>query len=94
MLELDDIGLSLLEISHRSQDFIEIIAETKKLTKKLLNIPNEYEILFLQGGASLQFYMTALNFLNEDGCAGYINTGTWSTKAIIEGCNTTNICLI
>ena len=94
VLDINNIGLSILEISHRSQDFIEIIEETKKLTKKLLNIPNEYEILFLQGGASLQFYMTALNFLNEDGCAGYINTGTWSTKAIIEAKKAGNIITI
>jgi len=81
--ELNNIGLSLLEISHRSQDFIDIINEAKRLTKKLLNISDNYEVLFLQGGASLQFYMSALNFSKQHG-GGYIDTGIWSQKAIKE----------
>ena len=81
--ELNNIGLSLLEISHRSKDFIDIIHEAKRLTKKLLNISNNYEVLFLQGGASLQFYMSALNFSQQNG-GGYIDTGIWSQKAIKE----------
>ena len=84
VIELNDIGLSLLEISHRSKHFTEIIEETKELTKELLNISNDYEVLFLQGGASLQFYMSALNFSNNHGKSGYIDTGTWSSKAIAE----------
>lgn len=83
VIELNNIGLSLLEISHRSNDFTNIINEAKELTKELLNISNDYEILFLQGGASLQFYMSALNFSHTNG-GGYINTGTWSQKAIKE----------
>jgi phosphoserine aminotransferase len=83
-LEINNSGLSLLEISHRSQDFISIIEEAKALTKELLNISEDYEILFLQGGASLQFYMAALNFSKPNGIAGYIDTGTWSKKAIEE----------
>ena len=81
--ELNNVGLSLLEISHRSQNFIDIINEAKELIKKLLKIPNNYEVLFLQGGASLQFHMTALNFLKKNG-GGYIDTGIWSKKAIKE----------
>lgn len=83
VLELDNSGLSLLEISHRGDSFVEIIEESKSLTKKLLGISDTHEILFLQGGASLQFYMSALNFFNEYG-GGYIDTGTWSSKAIVE----------
>ena len=91
--ELHDIGLSLLEISHRSNHFIEILNEAKQLTKELMNISDTHEILFLQGGASLQFYMSSLNFFRKHG-GGYINTGTWSQKAIIESkkvCNTRTI---
>lgn len=85
VLELNNIGLSLLEISHRSTHFINIIEEAKSLVKELLNISDEYEVLFLQGGASLQFYMSALNLSSEFSNDGYIDTGTWSSKAIKEG---------
>ena len=61
VLDLDQTGLSILEISHRSPDFIKIINEARALTKEILNIPERYEVLFLQGGASLQFYVSALN---------------------------------
>tara|TARA_B100000700_G_C14992244_1_gene831907 strand:+ start:665 stop:1750 length:1086 start_codon:yes stop_codon:yes gene_type:complete len=84
VLNLNNTGLSILEISHRSKGFVDIINEARKLTKELLNIPNEYEVLFLQGGASLQFYMCALNIAQSSGTGGYIDTGTWSTKAIKE----------
>ena len=84
VIELNNTGLSLLEISHRSTEFIHIIEEAKNLTKEILNISDEYEVLFLQGGASLQFYMTSLNFMAQNGISGYIDTGTWSSKAIKE----------
>ena len=84
VIELNNIGLSILEISHRSSDFIEIMNQAKEITKQLLNIPDSHEVLFLQGGASLQFYMSALNFSRINGNAGYIDTGTWSQKAIKE----------
>ena len=84
VIELENTGLSLLEMSHRSSYFINIIEEAKALTKELLNISEEYEVLFLQGGASLQFYMSALNFSTAKGKSGYIDTGTWSSKAIKE----------
>ena len=84
VIELENTGLSLLEISHRSSYFINIIEKAKALTKELLNISEEYEVLFLQGGASLQFYMSALNFATAKGKSGYIDTGTWSSKAIKE----------
>ncbi|MFV0237782.1 MAG: 3-phosphoserine/phosphohydroxythreonine transaminase, partial [Flavobacteriales bacterium] len=82
--EFNDSGLSLIEISHRSQDFVEVMEKTRSLVKELLNVPKEYQVLFLQGGASLQFIMTPYNFLKKEGKASYINTGTWSDKAIKE----------
>ena len=85
VLNLNNTGLSILEISHRSKGFVNIINKARQLTKELLNIPDEYEVLFIQGGASLQFYMCALNIAQSNGLGGYIDTGTWSTKAIKEG---------
>ncbi len=82
VLELNNIGLSILEISHRSKDFMSIIEEAQFLVKKLLKVPDNYHILFLQGGASTQFAMVPLNLLPAKGLANYIDTGTWTTKAI------------
>ena len=83
VLELDNIGLSLIEISHRSKEFIAIMEEACSLSLKLLGLENKgYKAIFVQGGASLQFLMTAYNLLETK--AGYINSGTWSTKAINE----------
>ncbi|MDF1699138.1 MAG: 3-phosphoserine/phosphohydroxythreonine transaminase [Saprospiraceae bacterium] len=78
------MGLSILEISHRSKQFVEVLDEARARVRSLLNLPTEYDVLFLTGGASSQFYMTAMNLLNENDKAGYINTGAWSTKAIKE----------
>jgi len=81
--ELNNSGLSLLEISHRSKDFVEIMTKARSLALELLNLENKgYKALFLQGGASLQFLMSAYNLLDQK--AGYLNTGSWSTKAIKE----------
>ncbi len=81
--ELDNTGLSILEISHRSDKFSEIITKAKLLALEISGLDNsEYEVLFLQGGASHQYLMVASNFLNN--IAGYVNTGTWSEKAIAE----------
>lgn len=83
VLELDDIGLSLIEISHRSKEFVAIMEEARALALELLGLENKgYSALFLQGGASLQFLMVAYNLLEKK--AGYLNTGTWSSKAIKE----------
>ena len=78
------MGLSVLEISHRSKQFVEVLEEAEARVRSLLNVPEEYGVLFLTGGASSQFYMTAMNILNEDESAGYLDTGAWSTKAIKE----------
>ena len=77
--ELDTIGLSLIEISHRSKEFISIMNEAQSLVLKLLELDSsDYKVLFLQGGASMQFLMTAINLLDKR--AGFINTGSWSQK--------------
>lgn len=83
-LNFDGLGLSLLEISHRSKNFERIMDESRALVKSLFNVDDAYEVLFLGGGASLQFAMVPLNLLRENGTAAYVNTGVWSTKAIKE----------
>lgn len=80
----NDLNLSLLEISHRSADFVEVMENARNLVKKLLNVPDGYEVLYLGGGASLGFYIAAMNFLKVNGKAAYINTGTWASNAIKE----------
>jgi len=82
--DLGGMGLSILEISHRSKEVSEIMANAVNLTKELLGVGDEFEVLFLQGGASSQFYMSAMNMLGQDETAGYVDTGAWSTKAIKE----------
>lgn len=77
-------GLSILEVSHRSKEVVAFIEEAEQLVKELLGLPEGYHVLFLSGGASSQFYMTAMNLLDQDATAGYVNTGAWSTKAIKE----------
>jgi phosphoserine aminotransferase len=82
ILDLNGSGLSLMEISHRSKDFEAILKEAKDLFRELLEIPSGYSILFLQGGASLQFTMIPFNFLNTK--AAYLDSGSWASKAAKE----------
>ena len=82
IMNLNGIGLSLMEISHRSKDFQAVIDEAVALFKELLNIPEGYSVIFLGGGASLQFAMLPYNMLETK--AAYLNTGEWATKAIKE----------
>ncbi|MCP4124606.1 MAG: 3-phosphoserine/phosphohydroxythreonine transaminase [Bacteroidetes bacterium] len=82
--ELDGIGLSLLEISHRSKEFTSILSEAISLVKELLEVPEGYEVLFLQGGASSQFAMVPMNLMKKGGKAGYVNTGVWTEKAVLD----------
>lgn len=82
IVDYNQIGLSILEISHRSPEFQYVLDETKKLLKELLEIPSGYSILFLGGGASLQFCMIPYNLLQTK--AAYLDTGTWASKAIKE----------
>ncbi len=84
MLSLPGVGMSVMEISHRSKTFDEIIAHAESGLRQLLNIPDNYKILFLQGGASLQFSMIPMNFLPADGSADYVITGSWGKKALKE----------
>lgn len=84
MLSLPGVGMSVMEISHRSKTFDKIMAGAETGLRELLGIPNNYRILFLQGGASLQFSMVPMNFLPADGSADYIITGSWGKKALKE----------
>ncbi len=83
LLDFNGTGLSILEISHRSKNFDEVIKSAQKKIKNILNLSDDYSVLFLQGGASSQFAMIPLNFLNNKK-ADYINTGEWAKKAIKE----------
>ena len=90
----DNHGLSLVEMSHRSKAFVEAMEECRALTKELLELPDRFEILYLQGGASLGFLTAAMNFLPEGGNAAYADTGTWSAKAIKEAKHAGNINVV
>jgi phosphoserine aminotransferase len=82
ILDLDGIGLSVAEISHRSKEFMAIIEEAQSLILELLDVPKGYHVLFLGGGASLQFCMVPYNLLQQK--AAYLNTGSWASKALKE----------
>src|SRR5512144_681262 len=84
LLALPGVGMSVLEISHRSKTFDEIIQSCEADIRKLASIPENYHVLFLQGGASLQFSMVPMNLLPPGGSADYIVTGSWSQKAVKE----------
>ncbi len=77
-------GMSITEISHRSRWFDDIINDAVTRTKQLLKLDDKFQVLFIQGGASMQFCMIPMNFLKDGETADYVNTGTWSTKAIKE----------
>ncbi|RCW76901.1 3-phosphoserine/phosphohydroxythreonine transaminase [Saliterribacillus persicus] len=79
-----DSGMSVMELSHRSGAFTEIITQAEALLRDLMQIPENYKVLFLQGGASQQFAMVPMNLFGENGKADYVNTGSWSKKAIKE----------
>jgi len=83
-LNYDDSGLSLLEVSHRSKPVVAIMEEAVSLVKELLELDDKWEVLFLTGGASSQFFESAQNLLKEGQSASYIDTGAWSAKAIKE----------
>ena len=81
MLDFNGTGQSVMEMSHRSKAYEPIIAECESLVRELLNVPDNYKVLFLQGGASTQFAMIPMN-LKKKGKAAYVNTGVWAKKAI------------
>lgn len=84
LIDFRGTGMSIMELSHRSAAYEEVHNQAIALLKELLSIPDDYEVLFLQGGASLQFSMIPMNFLTPEQKAGYIMTGSWSEKAFSE----------
>ena len=84
ILNFNNLDLSLIEISHRSADFVAVMDEAIQSVKELLDVPSGYSVLFLQGGASMEFLMVANNLMKINGKAGYLDTGAWSSKAIKE----------
>jgi len=84
---VDFNGLSILEVSHRSPSFVAVMDEARNLVKEALNVPQGYSVLFLQGGASLGFLISAMNMAGKNKRAAYVDTGAWSTKAIKEAKN-------
>ncbi|MGB0974552.1 MAG: 3-phosphoserine/phosphohydroxythreonine transaminase [Flavobacteriaceae bacterium] len=85
ILDFDGLGLSLVEISHRSKNFVAVIEKARRLALELLNLENKgYTALFLHGGASTEFLLTPYNLMKINGKAAYTDTGTWSAKAIKE----------
>jgi phosphoserine aminotransferase len=84
LVSLPGVGMSVMEISHRSKTFDEIIGRAESGVRELLGLPENYHVLFLQGGASLQFSMIPMNLLPRGGSADYIVTGSWGKKAVKE----------
>ena len=91
MVALPGVGMSILEISHRSKTFESILAKTEQDIRTLGNVPANYKVLFLQGGASMQFSMVPMNLLTEGTTADYIITGGWSQKALKEAKRVGNV---
>ncbi len=83
-LNFNGSGMSIIEISHRSKWFDDVINDAVARTKRLLKLDDRYHVLFIQGGASLQFCMIPMNLLDKNDTSDYVNTGTWSAKAIAE----------
>jgi len=84
IINFDGCGIGLLEVSHRSPEFLAVIETAEHLLRELMQIPDNYKVLFLQGGASSQFFMVPMNLLGDGKKATYLNTGTWSKKSIRE----------
>jgi phosphoserine aminotransferase len=83
-INFDNLNLSLLEISHRSKNYEKVMLEARSIVKELFEVGDEYEVIYLGGGASTQFAMVPYNLLRTDGTAAYVNTGVWASKAIKE----------
>jgi len=84
LVNFNNTGMSVMELSHRSKDYEEVHNRANSLLRELLGIPDNYEVLFLQGGASLQFTMIPMNFLKSGQTGHFITTGSWSEKALKE----------
>src|SRR5215831_17358777 len=88
ILDFNNSGLSILEISHRSPEFVAVIEEARALVLELLGLGgNGYKALFLHGGASMEFLMVPYNLMKLNGKAAYLDTGTWANNAIVEAQN-------
>ncbi len=95
IINFNNDNLSLIEISHRSKPFVNVMEKARNLVKELLDVPNGYSILFLQGGASLEFLMAPINLMKKDGGkSAYLNTGSWSKKAIAEARNFGEVIIV
>ena len=94
ILDFNGMGLSILEISHRSKEFVAVMDDARAIVKRLMNLGDDYEVLYLQGGASLQFLMVPLNLLTTDGKAAYTDTGTWASGAIKEAKKLGNVDVV
>ncbi len=94
ILDFNNDNLSLIEISHRSKPFITVMDKAVELVKELLNVPKGYSVLFLQGGASMEFLMVPLNLMKINGKAAYTNTGVWAKKAIAEAKNFGDVTVV
>ncbi|PZU85529.1 MAG: 3-phosphoserine/phosphohydroxythreonine transaminase [Chryseobacterium sp.] len=94
VLDFNGMGLSILEISHRSKEFVAVMDEARAIVKRLMNLGDDYEVLYLQGGASLQFLMVPFNLLSENGKAAYTDTGTWASGAIKEAKKLGNVDVV
>lgn len=84
VVNFQDTGMGLIEMSHRSKEFMAVTANAEQLLRELMEIPDNYKVLFLQGGASSQFFMIPMNLLGTGKKATYLNTGVWAKKAIKE----------
>lgn len=84
LVDYNGIGMSIMEISHRSREYERVNEETQQLFRELLEIPEGYRVLFLQGGASMQFAMVPMNLLRPGTTAAYVDTGSWAKKALAE----------
>ncbi len=83
-IEYKGTGLSILEMSHRSKEYVEVMDKARQMALEVLGVPSGYTALYLGGGASLGFYISAINMMKEGGKGAYLNTGAWSSKAIKE----------
>src|SRR5436190_23488794 len=86
LLSLGTTGIGIMEHSHRGRAYMAVHEEAESLCRELAGIPNDYHVLFLQGGASLQFSMVPMNLLGTGATADYLVTGAWSQKAVAEAC--------
>ncbi|WP_196892664.1 3-phosphoserine/phosphohydroxythreonine transaminase [Aureivirga marina] len=94
VVDYNHLGLSILEISHRSDAFLEILHKTQNMVKELMQISDDYSVLFLHGGASLEFLLVPFNLMKIGGSAAYLDTGRWSFKAMQEAENLGNVNIV